>query len=71
MRDFEVVAVVIGLFFAIGIAVGMLLVVALPLLKSMIQRRREARRYMDGGDWRELPPRDYDEGPPPWPGRRG
>jgi hypothetical protein len=70
MRDFEVVAVVIGLFFAIGIAVGMLLVVALPLLKSMIQRRREARRYMDGGDWRELPPRD-DEGPPPWPRRRG
>jgi hypothetical protein len=71
MRDFEVVAVVIGLFFGIGIAVGMLLVVALPLLKSMIQRRREARRYMDGGDWRELPPRDDDEGPPPRPGRRG
>jgi hypothetical protein len=71
VRDFEVVAVVIGLFFAIGIAVGMLLVVALPLLKSMIQRRRETRRYMDGGDWRELPPRDDDERPPPWPGRRG
>jgi hypothetical protein len=71
MRDFEVVAVVIGLFFGIGIAVGMLLVVALPLLKSMIQRRREARRYMDGGDWRELPPRDDDERPPPWPRRRG
>ena len=71
MRDFEVVAVVIGLFFGIGIAVGMLLVVALPLLKSMIQRRRDARRYMDGGDWRELRPRDDDDGPPPWPGRRG
>lgn len=71
MRDFEVVAVVIGLFFAIGIAVGMLLVVALPLLKSMLQRRREARRYTHGGDWRELPPRDDDERPPPWPGRRG
>ena len=71
MRDFEVVAVVIGLFFGIGIAVGMLLVVALPPLKSMLRRRREARRYMDGGDWRELPPRDEDEGPPPWPGRRG
>jgi hypothetical protein len=71
MRDFEVVAVVIGLFFGIGIAVGMLLVVALPLLKSMIQRRRGARRYMDGGDWREILPRDDDEGPPPWPRRRG
>jgi hypothetical protein len=71
MRDFEVVAVVIGLFFGIGIAVGMLLVVALPILKSMLQRRRAARRYMDGGDWRELPPHDDDEGPPRWPGRRG
>ncbi len=50
------VAVVIGLFFAIGIAVGMLLVVALPLLKSMLRQRREERRYMDGGDWQELPP---------------
>jgi hypothetical protein len=69
MRGFEVVAVVIGLFFAIGIAVGMLLVVALPLLRSMHQRRRDERRYMDGGDWRELPPpRDDDGKPPRWPG---
>jgi hypothetical protein len=69
MRGFEVVAVVIGLFFAIGIAVGMLLVVALPLLKSMLRQRREQRRYMDGGDWRELPPREDDDKPPRWPGR--
>jgi len=71
MRGFEVVAVVIGLFFAIGIAVGVLLVVALPALKSVVQRRRNALRYMDRADWRELPPHDGDERPPPWPGRRG
>ncbi|HEY5395422.1 MAG TPA: LapA family protein [Trebonia sp.] len=70
MRGFEVVAIVIGLFFAIGIAVGMLLVVALPLLKSMLRQRREERRYMDGGDWQELPPPRGDDGKPPrWPGR--
>jgi hypothetical protein len=69
MRGVEIVAVVIGLFFAIGIGVGMLLVVALPLLKPMHQRRRGKRRYMDGGDWRELPPpRDDDGRPPRWPG---
>jgi hypothetical protein len=30
MRGFEIIAIVIGVFFAIGIAVGMLLVIALP-----------------------------------------
>ena len=46
MRGFEVVAIVIGLFFAIGIAVGMLLVVALPLLRSdALGSRRSGRRY--------------------------
>jgi len=68
MRGFEVVSVVIGLFFAIGIAVGMLLVVALPLLRSMLRQRREERRYMEGGDWRELPPSSDDDRPPRWPG---
>jgi hypothetical protein len=70
VRGFEVVAVVIGLFFAIGIAMGMLLVVALPLIRAMLRQRREERSYMDGGDWRELPPpRDDDDRPPRWPGR--
>jgi hypothetical protein len=69
MRGFEVVAIVIGVFFATGIAVGMLLVVALPLLKPMHQPRRAERRYMDGGDWREFPPPREDDGKPPrWPG---
>jgi len=70
MRGFEVVAIVIGLFFAIGIAVGMLLVVALPLLRPMHSRRRSGRGYPGGGDWRELPPpREDDDKPPRWPGR--
>jgi MFS superfamily sulfate permease-like transporter len=69
MRGFEIVAVVIGVFFVVGIVVGMLLVVALPLLRSMFRHRRNGRRYMDGGDWQELPPRDDDEEPPRWPGR--
>ena len=34
MRGFEIIAIVIGFFFAIGIAVGMLLVIALPLLRA-------------------------------------
>ena len=70
MRGFEVVTIVIGVFFAIGIAVGMLLVIALPLLRPIHQRRRGRRRYMDRGDWPELPPPHEDDGKPPrWPGR--
>jgi MFS superfamily sulfate permease-like transporter len=68
MRGFEIVAVVIGVFFAVGIVVGVLLVVALPLLRSMFRNLRSGRRYMDGDDWRELPPREDDEKPPRWPG---
>jgi MFS superfamily sulfate permease-like transporter len=68
MRGFEIVAVVIGVFFLVGIVVGMLLVVALPLLRSIVRRRRNGRGYMDGGDWRELPPtHEDDEKPPRWP----
>ena len=36
MRGFEIIAIVIGVFFVIGIAVGMLLVIALPLLRVML-----------------------------------
>ncbi len=65
MRGFEIVAVVIGVFFVVGIVAGMLLVVALPMLRHL----RRGRRYMDGGDWRELPPtHEDDEKPPRWPG---
>jgi hypothetical protein len=72
MRGFEIVAVVIGIFFVVGIGVGVLLVVALPALRTMwrvmLRRLRYGRRYMDGGNWQELPPRDDGEKPPRWPG---
>ena len=69
MRGFEVIAIVIGVFFAIGIAVGMLLVIALPLLRSMLWRRRDSRRYIGDGSWWKLPPRDDDDRRPRrWPG---
>jgi hypothetical protein len=67
MRGFEIIAIVIGVFFAIGIAVGMLLVVALPLLRGMLWNRRNRRRYKNGGNWWKLPP-DDDRRPPRWPG---
>lgn len=85
MRGFEVVASVIAAFFAIGIAVGVLLVVAMPAL-----RRRRGTRDIGRGDdyrhpyglppgygdddgpgWQEPPGSDDGEAPPPWPGRRG
>jgi hypothetical protein len=70
MRGFEIIAIVIGVFFVIGIAVGMLLVIALPLLRAMLRNRRNRRRYMDGGgNWWKQSPRNYDERRPPrWPG---
>jgi hypothetical protein len=55
MRGFEIIAIVIGVFFVIGIAVGTQLVVMLPLPQAVFRNRR--RRYMEGGgNWREEPP---------------
>ena len=68
MRGFEIIAIVIGVFFAIGIAVGMLLVIALPMLRAMLLTRRNRRRYRDGGNWWKMPPDDEDRRPPRWPG---
>jgi hypothetical protein len=60
VSGFELVAGVIGIFFVAGIVMGILIVTVLP--------RSRGHRYMKGGDWRELPPRDDDEQPPRWPG---
>ena len=68
MRGFEIIAIVIGVFFAIGIAVGMLLVIALPLLRSALRTRRNRRRYKNGGNWWKLPPDDDNRRPSRWPG---
>ena len=67
MRSFEIIAIVMGVFFAIGIAVGMLLVVALPMLRFAIRSRRNRRRYKNGGDWWKLST-DDNRRPPRWPG---
>lgn len=62
MTGFELVAGVIGIFFIAGIVMGVLIVMVLP--------RRPGDRSMNGGDWRELPPRpEDDEKPPRWPPR--
>ena len=54
MRGFEIIAIVIGVFFVIGIAVGVQLVITLPLLQSVLRTRRNRRRYKNGGDWWKL-----------------
>jgi hypothetical protein len=73
MSGFELVAGVIGIFFVVGIAVGVLVVIALPQLRRGRRGRRymnDSRRYMSGGGWQEPPARrDDDERPPRWPGR--
>ena len=68
MRGFEIIAIVIGVFFVAGIAVGMLLVITLPLLQSVLRTRRNRRRYKNGGDWWKLSPDDGGRPPPRWPG---
>jgi hypothetical protein len=68
MRGFDIIAIVTGVFFAMGIAVGMLLVIALPLLRSSFRHHRNRRRYLDGGNWWKLSPGDDDRRPPRWPG---
>jgi MFS superfamily sulfate permease-like transporter len=67
MKGFEIIAIVIGVFFVIGVAVGMLLVIALPLLRSVRLNRRNRRRYKNEANWRKLLP-DGDRRPPRWPG---
>ena len=67
MRGLEIIAIVVGVFFVIGVAVGMLLVIALPLLRSVRLNRRNRRRYKNEANWRKLLP-DDDRRPPRWPG---
>jgi hypothetical protein len=67
MRGFEIIAIVIGVFFAMGIATGMLLVITLPLLRAVLRTRRNRRRYRNGGDWWKLATDDVRR-PSRWPG---
>ena len=68
MRGFEIIAIVISVFFASGIAVGILLVIALPLLRSVLWIRRNRRGYTNGGNWWKMPPDNDNRRPPYWPG---
>jgi len=67
MNGFGLVAGVIGIFFFVGIVVGVLIVIGLP----QIRRYRRMRKYLRGGHWHEPPALDDDSDPPRWPGRRG
>jgi hypothetical protein len=67
MNGFALVAGVIAVFFAVGIVVGVLIVIGLP----QIRHYRRMRKYMKDGHWHESPAVDDDGRPPRWPGRRG
>jgi hypothetical protein len=61
VSGFELVAVVIGIFFTTGLAAGALLVIAVGTL-----RRREDGRYLENQDWQALPPPPPEDEKPPW-----
>lgn len=62
MRSLEIIAIVIGVFFATGIAVGVLLVITLPVVRAMLWHRRHRRSYRRDGHWW-----DDNRRPPRWP----
>jgi hypothetical protein len=62
MTSFEIKALVVMIFLALGIAVGVLIVIALP----QIRYYRNARRYLHHGGWEELPPPEGEDRPPWW-----
>jgi hypothetical protein len=72
VTPFEAVAAIIAVFFGFGIAMGVLIVVALPAFRrhrdERMRMRDNRRRYLGGGDWREPPSSDDERNPPRWPG---
>jgi MFS superfamily sulfate permease-like transporter len=67
MSGFEIVAIVVGIFFVVGIAVGVLLVVALPVLQAYFRHRRNRHRHLRAANWQKLT-QDDDRPPSAWPG---
>jgi hypothetical protein len=68
VRGFEIITIVIGIFFALGIAAGVLLVISLPLLRGLARNRRNGRQTRKGRNWQKLSSPDDDRRPPRWPG---
>jgi uncharacterized membrane protein YciS (DUF1049 family) len=68
MSAFEIIALIIGIFFIVGIIVGILLVVAIPVLRSVLWERRRHRALKHGNRWKVPPRNDEDTRPPRWPG---
>lgn len=64
MSGIELVASIVGIFFAVGVVVGVLAVIALPRIRYY----RRGNRYMNGGGWQEPAATGDDEEPPRWPG---
>jgi hypothetical protein len=67
MSGFELVAGVIGLFFVVGIVVGVLIVIVLPPIRDYSRLRRN----MNGGAWQRPPARGDNSQSPHWPDRSG
>ena len=71
MSPAAIVTAVIGTFFLIGIAVGVLLVIAISALRVSTTR---VERKLARPSWEEpsaTDEDDEDEGPPRWPRHRG
>jgi hypothetical protein len=62
VNAFEVGAVIIGIFFAIGIVVGLLLVVSIPAIARITARGREQERQLR--QFHPDPKDQTDPGPP-------
>jgi hypothetical protein len=62
-----VVAVIVGVFFLVGLVVGGIVVMALPLSRGRRSGRDKRREPDDRRDWRERERGDLDDRPR-WPG---
>jgi hypothetical protein len=67
VRALELAAVVIAVFFGVGIALGVFLVVAMPARRE----HRYARRPEEDEAWPPAPAPPGEDGSPQWPGGGG
>ena len=68
MSGFETIAAVVGIVFVVGTVFGILLVMVLPVLRSVLRERRRRQYPADGNGWKSRL-RNVDDGRAPrWPG---